>query len=77
MAYSTGTQQSTISLGNRLGDMFRDLSDSYGKWRTYRNTTTALDVLSDRELHDLGMTRDQIHMTAMKAAYGEAHPARA
>ena len=72
MAYTTGTRSTTITLGTRFAEVFRDMSDSYAKWRVYRNTFNALRNLTARELDDLGMNRSTIRDAALKAAYGEA-----
>lgn len=40
---------------------------SYANWRNYRNTVAELNVLSDRELADLGLARGDIYAVARKA----------
>ena len=37
------------------------------KWRTYRNTVSELNALSQRELDDMGIARGQIRELARKA----------
>ncbi|TPL78886.1 DUF1127 domain-containing protein [Mesorhizobium sp. B2-3-13] len=36
-------------------------------WRVYRETVTELGRLSNRQLHDLGIVRDEIKIVARKA----------
>lgn len=40
---------------------------TYQKWRNYNRTREALQRLGDRELADLGITRDNINDIARKA----------
>ncbi|MDA4846649.1 DUF1127 domain-containing protein [Hoeflea poritis] len=40
---------------------------TYKKWRNYNRTREALERLGDRELADLGVTRDNINDIARKA----------
>ena len=72
MAYTTGERRTTITLGARFAEVFRDMGDSYAKWRVYRKTLNALQGLSTRELDDLGLNRAAIIAAATKAAYGDA-----
>lgn len=37
-------------------------------WRRYRVAVSELSQLSDRELHDLGITRSEIHSVARQSA---------
>ena len=37
-------------------------------WRTYRNTVSELNALSQRDLDDMGIARSQIRELARKAA---------
>ena len=44
-----------------------NLSRSYKNWRTYRNTLSDLDRLSNRDLADLGISRADIRSVARSA----------
>jgi uncharacterized protein YjiS (DUF1127 family) len=44
-----------------------DLIRNYRNWRVYRSTVTELGRLSNRQLNDLGIVRDEIKTVARKA----------
>lgn len=44
-----------------------NLIRSYRNWRVYRETVSELGRLSNRQLHDLGIVRDEIKTIARKA----------
>ena len=44
-----------------------NLIRNYRNWRVYRDTVTELGRLSNRQLQDLGIVRDQIKTVARKA----------
>jgi uncharacterized protein YjiS (DUF1127 family) len=44
-----------------------NLTRSFNNWRKYRQTVTELDRMSNRELGDLGIARDQIRAVARAA----------
>ena len=44
-----------------------NLIRNYRNWRRYRETVTELSRLSNRELHDLGISRSDIPSVARKA----------
>ena len=45
--------------------------NSLAAYRTYRRTLSELEVLSDRELRDLGLSRLSIRDIARESAYGK------
>lgn len=45
------------------------IQSSYRNWRTYRHTVATLNRLNDRQLADLGLTRDTIDETAKRSVY--------
>ncbi|MCV2871435.1 DUF1127 domain-containing protein [Defluviimonas sp. WL0050] len=71
MAYSTVTRGAHIGLADRIAAFFTALRDSRQRYRMYRQTVNELSVLSDRELHDLGLHRSSIDAIALEAAYGK------
>ncbi|MBZ9726275.1 DUF1127 domain-containing protein [Mesorhizobium sp. CO1-1-11] len=44
-----------------------NLMRNYRNWRVYRETVTELGRLSNRQLHDLGIVRDEIKIIARQA----------
>lgn len=44
-----------------------NLIRNYRNWRVYRETVTGLGRLSNRQLHDLGIVRDEIKIVARRA----------
>ena len=46
-----------------------NLIRNYRNWRVYRDTVTELGRLSNRQLHDLGIVRDEIKIVARKATF--------
>jgi uncharacterized protein YjiS (DUF1127 family) len=44
-----------------------NLIRNYRNWRVYRDTVNELGRLSNRQLHDLGIIRDEIKIIARKA----------
>ena len=48
--------------------MFEQLKTRYSTWKKYNRTLAELNVLSDRELDDLGFARGDIADVARKAS---------
>ncbi|WP_256750565.1 DUF1127 domain-containing protein [Mesorhizobium sp. Mes31] len=44
-----------------------NLIRNYRNWRVYRETVSELGRLSNRQLHDLGIVRDEIKSVARRA----------
>ncbi|TIN94765.1 MAG: DUF1127 domain-containing protein [Mesorhizobium sp.] len=44
-----------------------NLIRNYRNWRVYRETVTELGRLSNSQLHDLGIVRDEIKIVARRA----------
>lgn len=70
MAYVSDTRASGLSLGQRIADFRAGLAQGAAKRKVYRTTVAELNMLSDRELTDLGIYRGDIPMIARKAAFG-------
>ena len=49
--------------------LLNGLSKRFAQYRTYRQTLTELETLSDRELADLGIHRSNLRGIAYRAAY--------
>jgi uncharacterized protein YjiS (DUF1127 family) len=45
-----------------------NITRSFNNWRKYRQTVTELGRMSNRELHDLGIDRSDIHRVAREAS---------
>lgn len=59
-----GRDQTPIVL-ERTNDM--NIARSFAQWRSYRNTVSELNSLSNRELDDLGIGRGDIKRIARQA----------
>ncbi|MFN2306763.1 MAG: DUF1127 domain-containing protein, partial [Paracoccaceae bacterium] len=70
MAYAN-TRTAGTSLAERFGTMMSRISDYKAKRRVYHTTLRELDMLSKRELNDLGINRSDIQSIALEAAYGK------
>ena len=46
----------------------KSLSDKFGAWMRYRRAVDELSRFTDRELHDIGLCRDDILVIAANAA---------
>ncbi|WP_415182239.1 DUF1127 domain-containing protein [Phaeovulum sp.] len=56
---------------NRISTFFAGLSEARQRRSVYRQTARELNLLSNRELNDLGLNRSMITRVAMEAAYGK------
>lgn len=71
MAYVNQTTRAHASIAERLTAFFEEFRADRQKARVYRTTMRELDQLTNRELVDLGLTRNELHSVAMQAAYGK------
>jgi uncharacterized protein YjiS (DUF1127 family) len=71
MAYATDTATVGISFSQRFTEFCASVTERVEKARVYRTTATELQNMSNRELADLGITRDAIKGIAIQAAYGK------
>jgi uncharacterized protein YjiS (DUF1127 family) len=70
MAHSiTNTYDASIAGG--LGGLIERLRRGYANYRLYRKTLDELEVLNDRELNDLGISRLVIREIARESVYGK------
>jgi len=70
MAYAN-TRTATTTLADRFGILLSRFSEARAKRRVYHTTMRELDMLSKRELNDLGISRSDIQSIAYEAAYGK------
>ena len=61
---------------SRLGSLVASLEHRWATYQTYRATVEELQMLSDRELNDIGISRWDIRRIAREAA-DAAHPRQA
>lgn len=71
MTYNTDTGFAGFSLGQRFAAFRTDMAENAAKRKTYRTTLAELEMLSNRDLADLGITRASIKSIAYEAAYGK------
>ncbi len=75
MAYVNTTRAAKSSVADRFGGLFGGLFAGFGamiqRRRIYDQTLRELGALSDRELSDLGMSREMVPAVAREAAYGQ------
>ena len=72
MAYvSSNRTTATLSLGNRLAEIRKDMATAWRAYSVYRQTLRELQALSMRELNDLGLNPSMLRSIAMEAAYGK------
>ena len=56
---------------NWLSTVFSNIVTSYNRYRIYKQTVKELNAMSDRDLHDIGLSRYEIEDLAYESAYGE------
>ncbi|RME95320.1 MAG: DUF1127 domain-containing protein [Alphaproteobacteria bacterium] len=72
MAYaSVHHHTQTGGILGSLRNAFTALRAAWERSRVYANTYNELAALSDRDLHDLGISRSEIKRLAYEAAYGK------
>ena len=57
------------AIDNRVGGFLAGVSQRFAQYRTYRRTLDELEALTDRELADLGVSRQLLSAVAYRAAY--------
>ncbi len=65
------TRSSSFSFGDRIALMFKTAQEAIERRALYNRTVRELQVLSDRDLSDLGVSRFDIAGLAREAAYGK------
>jgi len=71
MAFATDTRSASSSLGDRFAAFRANFADAAAKRKLYKTTIAELEVLSNRDLADLGLHRSTIKTLAFEAAYGK------
>lgn len=71
MAFVTDIRTNGYSVAERVADYREKWADAAAKRKLYKATKRELDVLTNRDLADLGIHRSMIKSIAMEAAYGK------
>lgn len=71
MAYVNTSRAASLSLADRFPGVIASLKAAFARRAVYAQTVRELNVLSDRELADLGIARASITAVAREAAYGK------
>lgn len=70
MAFVSDIRGYEATLISRMASTLRSLSTSYENRRQFEATIRELEVLDDRILDDLGLSRGDIREAAYQAVYG-------
>ena len=70
MALATDYITAKAGIAERLRVSFLGFAAEMLRRRAFRQTVASLDVLTDRQLADLGLKRSEIRRIAYQAAYG-------
>lgn len=68
MTYYTGSAQPMLNEISRTAAFFNMIRTKLHERRMYRETFDGLNALTDRELHDLGLHRGDLHRIAKGGA---------
>ena len=68
MAY-VNSRSASMSIADRVSSVVRLVKDAIARRQVYNQTLAELNVLTDRDLADLGISRDSIALVAREAAY--------
>jgi uncharacterized protein YjiS (DUF1127 family) len=71
MAYVSSNRTATLSFGDRIAEIRKDIAEAWRAYRVYRQTLAELQALSPRELNDLGLNYSMLQSVALEAAYGK------
>jgi uncharacterized protein YjiS (DUF1127 family) len=71
MAYVNNSRAVSLGLADRFAAYVATVKMNAAKRRIYEKTVRELNVLTDRELTDLGISRLSIEDVARVAAYGK------
>ena len=69
-AHNSGHTSAPTGWTATLTSLFTDLGARYARYRVFRTSLAEMQVLSDRELADLGLSRSMLRRAAYEAAYG-------
>lgn len=72
MAFAASNTHFGHSLTARIQSLLKSFIEARKQRADYARTVAELEVLSDRDLLDLGLSRYEIHSTAEKHVYGRS-----
>jgi len=70
MAYANDVRVSGNGFINALNGFRAAVAERFANYQVFRTTVAELEVLSDHELSDMGISRSMIKRIAIEAAYG-------
>ncbi len=71
MTFITDTRTGGMNLSTRFAALRADFAAARAQRKIYKTTLNELEMLSNRDLNDLGIARSMIQSVAMEAAYGK------
>ena len=71
MTFITDTRTGGWNLSTRFAALRADFAAARAKRKIYTTTLNELEMLSNRDLGDLGISRSMIKSIAIEAAYGK------
>lgn len=71
MTYVNNSRTASLGLADRFATLVATVKANAAKRRIYVQTVRELNILTDRELTDLGISRLSIEDVARMAAYGK------
>ena len=71
MAYVNTARTGGITLSQRFAALRENFAAARAQRKIYTTTLTELEMLSNRDLADLGISRSMIKAIALEAAYGK------
>lgn len=71
MAHLIENNTASRPLFHRITELGNSIAARFARYQTYRTTLAELNMLSDRDLDDLGIRRLDVHAVAAQAAYGK------
>ena len=71
MAYVASHRVSHVSLGDHAANLIAAFRQARARRAVYARTFGELSAMTDRDLADIGIARDQIADIALEAAYGK------
>ena len=70
MAYVSSSRAVRVTFADRVTALITVAREAAARRRVYAQTMAELNMLTDRELNDLGIARSMISRVARDAAYG-------
>jgi uncharacterized protein YjiS (DUF1127 family) len=64
------TRSYSVNFGDRIAALVKSVQETVARRALYRRTIRELNLLTDRDLADLGVSRWDIPALAREAAYG-------